>query len=392
MKSASLALLILISLIIKTPVFAASRCVDLFSATETQKSAHSKTPADQLINFFKDKTDLNYNESQAADPLIHQWILSIARDPQLKTQIPHLLLEIEKIEMLRPSVKKNPYDTVRQKLMIVKKLLKLSQAHVDEWFAYLKKPDPSLDEFNTFSTAGRLLEQLPKAEKAALLKKLGDLYAKTKNRDVVQPIHVLLNPKQMYTEFKKSGRSDRDFYSSYLELMKKYVFNSDLPVGGYSADLAIQSAQTMHEYLKTQIGMQSLNFFGSIPNGFAREKSDYDVFNHPLESAYPKLRAQAKRNKGNWSAPDPFESLRYQVDDPILSKMLKKNIADTKWKWHLENEGEHAHEHFGSQSHVFSFHITKQKVSLRFYQNYIRVDQKGRPLEAWDYIDLNVTD
>ena len=377
MKFLILIHLIFLSLI--TPrTYAGNSCSEIFNQhipASNLKKIESLFLID-FVDYLKTKNRVDYSDLDKIRIRIHQTVLSISSDAILKSQIPALQIELDQLLVKRALLIRPKNDSFYQFLKSTKQLLELIEADTNTWFRFLTEKDVLFDNnFNSYSTAAFLLEQLLFSDKEVLLIKLGELYSQKKIRTIPHAIHILLNPKKIYSNLKKNKYTDREFYNYYLELIKKYAFKLNSSIGGYSGDFAIESAMIMQKYLLSQPKAKALNFFGSVPNGFAKKKSDYDVFNH---------------FKSNSRSENDSQKMRYQVSDPNLEKMLQESTQGTNWKWHLENSEETAHEHFGSQNHIFSFHITQEKIILRFYYNYIRVDANGSSLNAWDYIELNV--
>ncbi len=342
----------------------------------------------QFISQFEGRTRRNQDPIyfQATRILVHNTAVRFATDPDLKSHANEFKATLEQIIAKRQSAPDAWSDNYLRLLQDMIGFLDLSQGSLEGWKTYILRKHEKINFHN--GTPAYLLRALPRESKISLLKWLGKEYSDSGKRYVTEPIHMILNAKSLYQQFKAQGRSDREFYNEYLARIKKYVFRSDPEIGGYSGDMVIEIAKIVQTYLKSRTDLKALNFFGSVPNGFGTPKSDLDIFNHIVDSDYPELANQEKE----WMramGPSPLNSMRYQIDDPILADMIHKVTGPTIWTWHLENHGAFAEEHLAKYNHLFSFYITKDKIELRFYDNYILLDPTSTEDSA-HYIVLKI--
>jgi predicted nucleotidyltransferase len=325
--------------------------------------------------------------------IIHESFITISKNPALIKHLPLLLADLKKLQVSSDSFLGINETYLKQAIV----LARLAQGDMETWKGLLTAPEAALaefHEFNTFGTMGYLLKSLPENKKNELLAYLGEVYDKKKNRSLIQPVHVLLDPKAIYDEFKKAGRSDREFYIHYLQLIHEKVFKNKV-TGGYSADLVIEIANLIQQS-KLQDGQQEVNFFGSVVNGFGKPESDLDIFDSHYEAFWPENVKEEMENEGDLRHVDLFNIRRRPLVDPDLELEVSKLLKGTPWHWRSEDYKSHnvtveAHEHIGGESHVFSFHISKNKIVLRFYPDLIHWDEKAEKLPPWRYIELDVT-
>ena len=389
---------------------AADKCENLFShfpvvhsvQGEFHLSARQKYLIDEWVAPFEkallaDNEELNRGEkSKEVVKLLHLSILQLIDNAEVASLSEPILDRISKIDT-------DPFFRgFNFKAAIVNELsslLKLVHADITDWKKFLfdyasavEKSGSSGNELiSPHATLGYMIQNLPSEKKIELVQYLGTLYTGPLKRIVSKFIHAALDPKSLYLKYKNEGRSDKQFFEKYLEILNSTAFKGQNVVGGYNAQPVIELALAMQSYLKDRPDLQALNFFGSVPNGFATHASDLDVFNHPDPKAYPELAQQAAEAWGNWRVADPFEAKRYQIEDSLMVSKVSPILAKYKLRWHLKDTGDKAHEHFGSMTQIFSFHITAQKIVLRFYANYMSFDRSGNRTEPWEFIELDVT-
>lgn len=334
--------------------------------------------------------------------LIHQAVLKIAADFKYHGKIKDFVQELVEIDrarlLLRPQFLINHsdiiFDPMAKNIQLTKFLLTLIEGDLSLWQGVLTKSQvqSSLEDFDNYRTLGHMMTLMPMQWKSKALQFLARKYALDKSYAMIQPIHTLMNPNELYWKYRREGKSDREFYNDYLKMIKRDVF-SEAVVGGYSGDMVIDVARVIQSEmvrLKNK-GIKAVNFFGSVVNGFGRPQSDLDLFNHPIESDYPSLVEQRKISQLlRLRQEDPFDKYRYQIKDSVLQEKIDKKLIGSGWQWQLEDKGQTATEHFGASSHVFVFHITQDRIVLRFYPHYLRVDYAGNSVNYREFIELDI--
>ncbi len=365
-------------------VLSAEKCQGIYRS----QSERFTSVLNQITLQFAGRTARNKDQAyfQETRALVHRTAIDFATEPELKSHTNELKASLEKIISERQSAPDHWSDDYLRLLQQMVGFLDLNQSSLADWKSYLLDTHPTLRLQG--GTPAFLLRALPESTKAALLEWLGNEYTGSNKRKVTAPIHKLLNPKELYRKMKAEGRSDRQFYNEYLALIKKSAFRNHPEVGGYTGDMVIEIARTIQTYLKSKTEIQAINFFGSVPNGFGTPKSDLDIFNHANKELYPEL-ANDVMNEIRGRGFGPIEKMRYQIDDPVLADMIGKITGSTMWTWHLENHGNLADEHVAAVDHLFSFQITKDKISLRFYDNYVLLDPTSSD-RMLHYIDLSI--
>lgn len=310
-----------------------------------------------MMQYFRSKKDLHFSENFG---VVHRGILEITSRPDFNVRVSEHLEELRKLQK-ETKTDGTTSSTYKVTLREVINMLVLATGNLAAWKKELSRPADleKSDRYNTYSTKSYLLKKLPEDTKKKLLLFLGQRYAELKDREAVQPIHLILDPQSLLTKMRSEGKSDLEFYNTYLALVKKSAF-PNVEVGGYSGNLVIQIAKAARRLLQTQKFSLEYIFFGSITNGFAKSKSDIDLFNTT------------------------------QLYDSGLEKQVNQILQGTPWKWHLEAGNEPAHEHFGAVSHVFTFAIYKDRIELRFYPNSQRVRPDGSERDPFEYTVLNI--
>jgi len=358
---------------------AAPSCLELFSRTAAGDFS-------QALDAMESRDPQTRRQTHS---LIHRAVLAISADPSARAQIPSFMNELR---ALRDRNRGGDYD-LSLEAQNVAELLLLVNAGPNEWLQVLKNDDTmaSLSAFGVPSTMGFLLERLSPAQKDELLLKLGTSYAEYKDPLLLKPIHVLLDPLSLYRQMTAQGASGLDFYRAYLAEIKRRVF-PDVKMAGYSPETVfgvvravqsyMQARDFLHRYVVNNTPIESAILIGSVPNGFARPRSDLDLFNVPIIDHYPELQNQTSAQG------DPFAPLRFQIDDPGLQQGINKALLNTPWLWQMENTGKTVREDFGGEKHVFTIFITPDHAAVRFYYQRLDVDEDGNDLPPLPYIEF----
>lgn len=332
------------------PSAAVVKCVDVHSV-------QTLSATDQLLKYFRGKKELHFNDTFG---VVHRGILEMTSRPDFYARLPEYLTELKGIQ--KEVQGDDPVlRTFRTTLNETLNMLVLATGDMPAWKTEFSRPQNinTLDRYDTYSTKGYLLKRLPESSKKELVKFLGDRYAAIKDRYAVQPIHLLLDPRTQLAKMRTEGKTDLEFYNSYLNQVKQTAF-PNVEVGGYTGNLVIQIAKAAQRYLMSQRFSSEYIFFGSIPNGFAKAKSDVDL----------------------------FETV--QIRSPEMEKDIAQLLKNSPWDWHMEEGRDPAHPHFGAVSHIFTLAIYKDRVELRFYPNYHRTQADGTERLAFDYIVLDI--
>jgi hypothetical protein len=368
-------ILILIS---SSPGQAQEACYDIFGR---QPALLESNPYDYLEELFNES---DYN----LDSKIHKAVVFIAQHPELTTRIPE---EIGRLKQIQADIdlRRSDAGNVVRKIDITVYLLRLI---VDRDLALWKSilvneaAMKGLERFGNYGTMGYLLKLLPKEKQDQLLDFMADVYRGEKNHAVLQPIHLLLDPKGMYDRMKSEGRSDREFYQAYLSRIHDRLFSQE-NIGGYSVDSVLRIVEDIQQRL---IGgkITAINFFGSVPNGFGKPESDLDVFTSTREDVkvFEDPNASMDDLMGAW-----LERSTPVGDRNGFQAAVDGLLRGTPWRWQVNPADPlvQLSENFGSQSHVFVFHIDAGKIVLRFYFKTLDTDEAGN-FSSHQYIDLEV--
>jgi predicted nucleotidyltransferase len=376
----SFLLLWCVAILWSVPGLSQQSCLGIFtfsdpSSISISSPSESKNPYSFLFSALEKSTV--GNEIQ----VINKAILQIARMSGQKERIAAFIEELKYLE-----AKMINHVGARGNMYFVRDTIYLLRLINDTDLVYWKsilineKALSRLLQFNNFGTMGYLLELLPPEKKLELVAYLGGEYAKEKNHAVVQPIHLLLNPKKIYDEFKQQGRSDFEFYETYLDLIHRRAF-AGKNVGIYPPELILQIIGLIQKDVLHD-GIHAVNFFGSVPNGFGKATSDLDIFNSPLSPREIEKRVEAH-------IMETYDNERHQIVDRNFENDISTLLRNTPWQWHTHETHALPPEDFGGRAHVFSFHITKDKVVLRFYYQPLHHKEDGSMIIR-DFIELDV--
>lgn len=218
---------------------------------------------------------------------------------------------------------------------------------------------------------GHLLRKMPRHVQDEVLAKIGSRYVERK-KDPREPsladpaylmreAHAILNPEGLLAEFRAAGRSDREFYSHYLQQVHLRVFRDHPEFGGYAGELPIRISQhAQRDFVANpNVTNRKAGFFfmGSVPNGFAHPKSDLDIFEIDSD--------------GN----DQF-----QITSSLFARHVNQELRGTPWQWKGKNVRNRAGEGLAIYNHRFAFHGTNHGVDLKFYRHSFLYDRFGNKL------------
>lgn len=348
-------------LLLALPSHGQERCLQIFQTPSTSEA--NSTHWNELLYAVETDHPLFLE-------VVNRVILRAARNPDMYLEIDSAVDRIRVLSAQFSGAREAGGLSKIRNAELVTYLLKLVQDRdLTLWKAVLVHDMAlmQLREFGNYGTMGHLLTTLPQAKKDELLAYLGEVYTFQKNRALLQPVHLLLDPKNIYDSFKSRGKTDREFYVHYLDLIKQKVFPRS-EVGGYGGELVLRIAQLIQKDL-VQNDVGAVNFFGSVPNGFAKRESDLDIFNHPLEGG---------------------EAHRHQLTDRRFQRDLDDLLRFLPWQWEGVSDTKISPpEHFGGNRHVFSFHITQQRIVLRFYYQKLSWNEQGMPV-VWQHLDLDM--
>jgi hypothetical protein len=372
------------AMLVFTPfdLIAEPTCNDLFMVA----------PEESRVSLSNFEAIIHALDTGSADSvrIIHENFLEIVRDPLLRQSLPHLIRQLQELRTRAEDFSASGNRQIEQSIV----LARLAQGDLMSWKTILTAPGAATENFFEFGisgTMGYLLKNLSSSQKTELLSYLGESYHKKKNRGLVLPIHILLDPKAMYEKFRREGKSDLNFYESYLRRIHDTVFKGK-STGDYSASLVINIAKLI-QASSLHDGLREVNFFGSVVNGFGKPESDLDVFDSPRTLSVAEI--LKREDEGDFRHLDLFNHRRTLIADIDLNRNIRDYLANSPWHWKIGPLIENgvaiqAEEHLGGLSHVFSFHISKQKITLRFYPDSIGYDEHAQLMPQWNYIELDV--
>tara|TARA_B100000749_G_scaffold280771_1_gene278602 strand:+ start:91859 stop:92719 length:861 start_codon:yes stop_codon:yes gene_type:complete len=212
------------------------------------------------------------------------------------------------------------------------------------------------------------MRQLKGKDKAYVLERLGRYYSAQKGKVINAAIQIIMDPMAIYREFQKSGGEAKDFYPYYLKVLREQVFKGSRTTGQYDASVIFSILEPLQEFIRRSPKVDSVVFFGSVPNGFGRVGSDLDIFNVARPEGYPHLKEQIEDAVNSMGRiPDPLEPYRYPIADTMLNQQVGVILQNLPFRWATTYTTDRAHEHFGSQSHPFTFVVSSTSIELRMY-------------------------
>ena len=298
----------------------------------------------------------------------------------IQKKIAEILKNYIKQEM---SLSTNSYDRKRiilkfhtSALKTAIEALQLIKADVEQWKNFITSEAQRVasengdSEYGFRSTAGFLVRSLSNEQKSNLLQFIGEQYNIKKNSYLIAIANIILDPKAIYQEMKKSGKSELDFYKAYFNLFQNAVFKNGNR-GKYPFHVVTDLIKAINKVAfdtKRLITFDEdhIYIFGSVPNGYAKPESDIDIFQNG------------------------FTLYSVQIEQAVLPLLKTYGL-----NWKIEEDlaqKKYAPENFPGENNVFSYFLYKNKIQIRMYFDRLRVDEDGNKVNIIQPLIVDISE